>query len=47
VNGDRIPGGCPDCNAYRELMEVASGVAVLAVFHDDTCPMLAAIAKSK
>lgn len=31
---------CPDCNASRRLVEVAPGLTVLQVLHDDTCPWL-------
>ena len=36
----RIPGGCPDCDAYQELTTDGSGIYVLTVRHDDTCPFL-------
>lgn len=34
---------CPDCNADAELVELAPGVTVLTIRHDETCPYLAAI----
>lgn len=33
---------CPDCNADTRLVQIAPGVLVLEVAHDDTCPQLAA-----
>jgi hypothetical protein len=37
----RIPGGCDDCDAYQELTTDGSGVYMLAIRHDNTCPWLA------
>lgn len=34
----RIEGGCDDCDAYSELVEVEPRMWVLAVRHDATCP---------
>lgn len=33
---------CPDCNADTRIAEIAPGVYVLSVLHDDTCPQLVA-----
>ena len=38
--GVRTPGGCDDCNAYQETEQVADGVILVNVRHDDTCPFL-------
>ena len=38
--GQRIPGGCDDCDAYQELYEVAPGLYLLGICHDDWCPEL-------
>lgn len=38
VEGQRLPGGCDDCDAYQTLDKHDSGVFMLAVHHDDTCP---------
>jgi hypothetical protein len=35
--GQRIPGGCDDCDAYQEMTK-QDGIYVLTVHHDDTCP---------
>jgi hypothetical protein len=35
--GQRIPGGCDDCDAYQEITR-QDLVYVLTVHHDDTCP---------
>lgn len=40
--GRRMPGGCDDCNAIQQLTASAPGVYSLRVFHDTTCPTLAA-----
>ena len=29
---------CPDCDAETRTIEVASGITIMQVFHDDTCP---------
>jgi len=36
--GQRIPGGCDDCNAYQTMMTRQDGIHVLTIHHDDTCP---------
>ena len=36
----RIPGGCEDCDAYQVMTTDGSGVYVLEVRHDDSCPYL-------
>lgn len=38
--GQKVPGGCADCDAYQTMHEV-DGVYVLGVHHDDWCPTLA------
>lgn len=38
LDGAHIPGGCDDCDAYQTLETDASGVTVLTVHHDDSCP---------
>jgi hypothetical protein len=35
--GQRIPGGCPDCDAYQEMTK-QHGIYVMTIHHDDTCP---------
>lgn len=37
--GQRIPGGCDDCDAYQTMRRDGS-VFLLTVHHDDTCPWL-------
>lgn len=29
---------CPDCRAEQRLVKIAPNVAVMQIFHDDTCP---------
>ncbi len=40
VEDEPIPGGCNRCDAYQRLEQVAPGVNVLTVVHDDWCPFL-------
>jgi len=39
--GQRIPGGCDDCDAYQ-VMRREGAVFVITVAHDNTCPWLRA-----
>jgi hypothetical protein len=34
----RIPGGCPDCDAYQEFDTSQAPIYRLLVRHDETCP---------
>lgn len=43
--GGRIPGGCDDCDAYQELTTDGSGIYVLAVRHDASCPYLQGVTR--
>ncbi len=36
--GQRLAGGCEDCNAEQVLSEHSPGVFVLEIRHDPTCP---------
>jgi len=38
MTGHRMPGGCKDCSAYQTLDRHDTGVYILTVHHDDTCP---------
>lgn len=38
LEGQRIPGGCLDCDAYQTVREATPGVYIVTVHHDDTCP---------
>jgi hypothetical protein len=40
IDGARIPGGCEDCDAFQKPVQIAFGVWVLQIFHDDWCPTL-------
>lgn len=40
--GQRIPGGCDDCDAYQ-VIQAADGFTRITVHHDDTCPTLRAM----
>lgn len=42
LDGERVPGGCEDCDAYQEVTAVNPGVWSITVHHDDDCPFLAA-----
>jgi hypothetical protein len=37
LRDQHVPGGCDDCDAWQTLTG-SSGVYVLGVHHDDTCP---------
>jgi len=37
LSGQRIPGGCDDCNAYQTMTQ-QDRIHVLTIHHDDTCP---------
>jgi hypothetical protein len=47
VRDGRIPGGCPDCNAYQTLRRVAPRIYSLTIHHDDTCPSFLAMTKEQ
>lgn len=42
--GERVPGGCEDCDAYQILDKSQAPVYQLFVYHDDTCPALKGMA---
>jgi hypothetical protein len=41
LSGQRVPGGCDTCDAYQTLRRAGEGVYLIAVHHDDWCPVLA------
>ncbi len=43
IQGQQIPGGCDQCDAYQTVTTVAPGVHSLTVHHDTWCPVLRAI----
>ena len=45
--GQRIPGGCADCDAYQTLAAEAHGVFSLFVHHDETCPTYGRLARER
>lgn len=47
LEGAEIPGGCDDCDAYQTVEAVQSGVWVLTVHHDDSCPTWMAIQRRR
>lgn len=34
-----IRGGCDACDAYQRLRQLADGIFVLDIFHDNDCPV--------
>jgi hypothetical protein len=40
LEDERIPGGCPHCNAYQTVDPVTAGVWSLVVHHDEWCPVI-------
>ncbi len=45
--GTSFDGGCDDCGARHQLAKDSSGIYVLTVEHDPTCPALAAIERRR
>lgn len=41
--GTSFNGGCDDCGARHKLAKDPSGIYVLTIEHDPTCPALAAM----
>jgi hypothetical protein len=43
LRGQRVPGGCDECNAYQTMEEDPDHPAIfhLRIHHDDWCPFLA------
>lgn len=42
LEGQEIPGGCNDCDAFQKVITDEEPVYTIRVFHDDTCPWLKA-----
>jgi len=38
--GQPITAVCPDCNANIRAVEIGTGITVLRIAHDDTCPWM-------
>lgn len=47
LTGQRIPGGCDDCDAYQTVDTSHAPVILLNVHHDDTCPTYRQIERSR
>ncbi|MFP5256072.1 MAG: hypothetical protein ACLGI8_09510 [Acidimicrobiia bacterium] len=43
LDGERIPGGCAECDAYQTVAALEAGVWTVNVHHDRDCPALAAM----
>ena len=43
LDGARVPGGCPTCDAWQTPAPLAEGVWQVTVHHDHDCPTLAAM----
>lgn len=41
LEGQRIAGGCEQCDAFQTVEAVEAGVWTLTVHHDPDCPFLA------
>jgi hypothetical protein len=39
IDGARVPGGCDSCDAYQSAEPIEAGVWIIAVYHDDWCPI--------
>jgi hypothetical protein len=44
LDGQHIPGGCPDCHAYQTVTPITEGAWEVTVHHDSWCPTFAAMA---
>jgi hypothetical protein len=44
LDGAKVPGGCPRCDAYQTVDPLAAGDWLLTIVHDDDCPELARVA---
>lgn len=40
LDGEKIPGGCEQCNAYQTAELLGPGVWNISVHHDEWCPMI-------
>jgi hypothetical protein len=38
--GERLRGGCADCDAYQTVQQTRDSTYVVRVHHDDHCPYL-------
>jgi hypothetical protein len=38
VDGEQIPGGCDQCDAYQTMSPIEGMVWRMLVHHDDDCP---------
>ena len=38
LDGQRIPGGCPDCSAYQTVDASHAPIYRVNVHHDESCP---------
>lgn len=43
--GKRIPGGCPNCDAYQTVYRIEEGHWKMTTHHDDWCPIYIAMGK--
>jgi hypothetical protein len=42
LEGQDVPGGCSDCDAFQRLVKSDEGVWNLTTYHDNSCPFLLA-----
>lgn len=47
LDGGEIPGGCELCDAYQTVRPVEAGVWDITVHHDDWCPVLRSVERSR
>ena len=38
--GERLIGGCDDCNSYQTVEQADANTLLVSVFHDASCPYL-------
>ena len=46
LTGQRIPGGCDECDAFQTVDTSHAPIYRIAVHHDEWCPVLAATKES-
>ncbi len=45
LTGQRIPGGCDECDAFQTVDTSNAPIYRIAVHHDEWCPVYAAMTK--
>jgi len=43
--GERLMGGCDDCNSYQTIEQTDVNTFLVSVYHDRTCPYLGGLTR--